>query len=143
MNYIFQTRNKKLASIFKEAGLIEKYGSGIKRIQQQFIAYGLKSPVFQNFQHGFRVVVSANEHKVGVKVGVEAKDKLSINRQKILALIQKDPLVTAKILSTIIGISLRKVEENLRKLKEMKRIRRVGSDKSGQWAIIESYDKDE
>ena len=119
--------------------MIEKYGSGIKRIQQQFIAYGLKSPVFENFQHGFRVIVSANEHKVGV----EAEDKLSINQQKILALIQKDPLVTAKILSTIIGISLRKVEENLRKLKEMKRIRRVGSDKSGQWAIIESYDKDE
>ena len=68
-NYISQTRNSKLASIFKEAGIIEKYGSGIKRIQQQFIAYGLKPPVFENFQHGFKVVVSANMHKVGIKVG--------------------------------------------------------------------------
>lgn len=41
-NYISQTRNKKLASRFKEAGLIEKYGSGIKRIQQQFITYGFE-----------------------------------------------------------------------------------------------------
>ncbi len=116
--------------------MIEKYGSGIKRIQQQFIAYGLKSPVFENFQHGFRVVVVANNSKVGVKVGVEADDKLSVNQNKILALIQKDSLVTAKSISTKIGISLRKAEENLRKLREMERIKRVGPDKTGHWELV-------
>ena len=51
-NYVSETRNKKLAAMFKEAGVIEKYGSGIKRIQQQFIAHNLQPPVFENFQHG-------------------------------------------------------------------------------------------
>ena len=51
-DYVSQTRNKKLAAMFKEAGVIEKYGSGIKRIQQQFIAHNLQPPVFENFQQG-------------------------------------------------------------------------------------------
>jgi ATP-dependent DNA helicase RecG len=131
-NYISQTRNKKVASIFKEAGLIEKYGSGIKRIQQQFIAYGLQPPVFENFQHGFRVIVSANEIKVGDKVG----DRLSINQEKILELIQKNPLVSSKKLSIEIGISQRKIEENIRKLKQMERITRVGSSRTGHWELM-------
>ena len=124
----------------KEAGLIEKYGSGIKRIQQQFITYGLKSPVFENFQHGFRVVVIANNSKVGVKVGDKVGDqvgeRLSINQEKILELIQKNPLVSAKNLSIEIGISQRKIEENIRKLKLMKRIKRVGSSRVGYWEMI-------
>jgi len=32
--YVSQARNKKIAATFKEAQLIEKYGSGIKRIQE-------------------------------------------------------------------------------------------------------------
>lgn len=40
-NYSSQARNKKVASMFKEAQLIEKYGSGIKRIREGFATYGL------------------------------------------------------------------------------------------------------
>ncbi len=38
-NYISSVRNKQIALIFKEAGLIEKYGSGIKRVLQAFDEY--------------------------------------------------------------------------------------------------------
>ena len=58
-DYSSWTRNKKIAATFKEAQLIEKYGSGIKRIKDGFASYGLKAPVFENFQHGFRVIVYA------------------------------------------------------------------------------------
>ena len=51
-NYISQARNKKLASIFKEAGLIEKYGSGIQRIQQQFITHGYQRLYSKIFSMG-------------------------------------------------------------------------------------------
>lgn len=52
-------RNKRISATFKEAHFIEKYGSGIKRIQEGFASYGLRPPVFENFQHGFRVIVSS------------------------------------------------------------------------------------
>jgi predicted HTH transcriptional regulator len=31
-NYVSAIRNKQIATLFKEAGIIEKYGSGIKRV---------------------------------------------------------------------------------------------------------------
>jgi ATP-dependent DNA helicase RecG len=33
--------------LFREAGIIEKYGSGIQRITNAFISYGLQEPVFE------------------------------------------------------------------------------------------------
>ena len=60
---------------------------------------------------------------------------MSINQEKIVALIEKDEQVTAKSISETIGISLRKVEENIRKLKKMEKIKRVGSDRNGHWEI--------
>jgi|SRR5690606_4995725 len=47
----FDSRNKKIAAMFKEAHLIEKYGSGIKRIRGGS-GYGLKQPLFENFSMG-------------------------------------------------------------------------------------------
>ncbi len=146
-NYISQTRNKKLASIFKESGVIEKYGSGIKRIQQQFIAYGLQPPVFENFQHGFRVVVSAIEHKVVEKVVEKVVDKvvdkvietMSVNQGKIIELIKKNTFISANKLSIEIGISQRKVQENIQKLKELNKLKRIGPDKGGHWEIVDEF----
>ena len=143
-NYVSQTRNKKLASIFKEAGLIEKYGSGIKRIQEQFFGYGLQPPVFENIQHGFTVVVTANEHsvvenvvekvveKVGEKVGVT----VTPNQKKILESIKENAFISANKLSKQMGISHRKVQENIQKLKGMNKLKRIGPDKGGYWEIV-------
>ena len=39
----------------KEINWIEKYGSGIKRINNLFRDYSSPLPVFENFQHGFMV----------------------------------------------------------------------------------------
>lgn len=56
-DYSSKIRNKQIAGIFKEAGKIEKYGSGIKRIIDAFVAHGLPIPEFEEFQHGFRVTI--------------------------------------------------------------------------------------
>jgi hypothetical protein len=80
-------------------------GNGYK----ESFADGLQAPLFENFQHGFRVLVSAKEHKVG--------DKLSNNQEKILALIEENIWITAQSISEKIGISKRKTEENIGKLK--------------------------
>jgi ATP-dependent DNA helicase RecG len=56
-DYASNTRNKQIANLFKEAGLIEKYGSGIKRIKEAFVRDGFVAPRFEVFQHGFKVTV--------------------------------------------------------------------------------------
>ncbi|GAB3420168.1 ATP-binding protein [Niabella aquatica] len=65
-DYSSWARNKKIAATFKEAQLIEKYGSGIKRIKDGFASYWLKAPVFEHFQHGFRVIAHATQNDGGV-----------------------------------------------------------------------------
>ena len=56
-NYISDARNKKVADAFKAVGLIEKYGSGIKRILREFRNYGLPDPEFREIGRGFMVTV--------------------------------------------------------------------------------------
>jgi ATP-dependent DNA helicase RecG len=53
--YLSRIRNRKIADMFKEAGLIEKYGTGIRRVLQEFEAVGLPIPTFEEIGEGFRV----------------------------------------------------------------------------------------
>ena len=54
-DYVSSIRNRKIADMFKEVGLIEKYGTGIRRIRQGFADYGLPEPKFEEIGGGFRV----------------------------------------------------------------------------------------
>jgi len=56
-DYTSDCRNKLIAKLFKDTGNMEKYGSGIGRVCKQFVEHGLKEPIFENFQHGVRVIV--------------------------------------------------------------------------------------
>lgn len=67
-DYLSVARNKQIALAFKEAGIIEKYGSGIQRILLSFKQYGLKMPVFEELQHGFRVIVYCEKEPVALQV---------------------------------------------------------------------------
>jgi predicted HTH transcriptional regulator len=39
---------------------LEKYGSGIKRIQEGFVKYGLEKPYFEELQGGFLASIYRN-----------------------------------------------------------------------------------
>jgi len=56
-NYKSHLRNKQIATIFKELELIEKYGSGVRRVIDSFVAYGLPEPEFETTQGGMSVTV--------------------------------------------------------------------------------------
>lgn len=56
--------------------------------------------------------------------------------EKIIKQIAENPKVTVKELTTIVGLSRRGVEKNIKKLQECGIIRRVGPDKGGHWEII-------
>ncbi|MDR1975214.1 MAG: putative DNA binding domain-containing protein [Bacteroidales bacterium] len=56
-DYISRPRNKQIAEIFKETGIIEKYGSGVTRIRREFIEYGLPAPIFENVTDGLIITV--------------------------------------------------------------------------------------
>lgn len=123
-NYVSQARNKKIVATFKEAQLIEKYGSGIKRICEGFLNYGLEMPVFENLQHGFQVTVYAKPRKT-VEKTVEI----------ILNAIRTNSKITMKELQEATGVGRRGIEWQLKKLKEEHKIKRIGPDRGGYWKI--------
>ena len=74
--------------------------------------------------------------KVGEKVGKKVGESLTKNQRLIIKNMVENPNISAKDLSDIIGISQRKIEENISKLKKKGIIKRIGSPKGGHWEVI-------
>ena len=55
MNGHSKIRNKAIVNIFSQMGLVEAWGSEIKRIFNAAKEYGLSEPKFQEFDNMFRV----------------------------------------------------------------------------------------
>ncbi|MEA3343092.1 MAG: winged helix-turn-helix transcriptional regulator, partial [archaeon] len=62
-------------------------------------------------------------------------EKVTENQMKILEELNKNSNATAKYLSSEIGISERKIKENIRKLKDKCLLKRIGPDKGGHWEV--------
>jgi len=136
------SRNPTIFSLFTKLELVEHIGSGIGRIKGEMKKAELKEPVFQ-FGKFFAVTLfrptqeelgklAGKEEELGVKLGV----KLGVNETKILKQISENSNITIKELAKKVGISDVSIYKNLEKLKEKKVLRRVGSDKTGNWEII-------
>ena len=69
--------------------------------------------------------------RFGIKFGI----KFGINEKRILLLLHADPSVTAQDIAEQIGISLRGVEKQIKRLRDLGVISRQGSRKSGLWVI--------
>jgi ATP-dependent DNA helicase RecG len=76
-------------------------------------------------------VILESLQKVGNKVG----NNLSDNQKLIVQSMRENPKISAQKLSDIVDISVRKIEENISKLKEMKMIDRAGGTR-GYWEVV-------
>ncbi len=136
-NYKSTPRNKLIADFCKSIGLIEKYGSGIQRIMKYFLDSKLPVPEFRNISEGFMVTVFRPEsNQVTDKVTGKVTDKVTGNQRLILENILTNKYITTSELSSAVGISQRKIKENISKLKEEGILRRVGTPKGGFWEIL-------
>ena len=74
--------------------------------------------------------------KVPEKTPEKTPEKVTKNQELILSNIIRDPHITIPILASIVGISERKIKENISKLKAKGLLERVGPDKGGYWKAI-------
>jgi ATP-dependent DNA helicase RecG len=151
-NYTSQARNKLIAKAFKEVGLIERYGSGIRRILNICEEYGIIQPKIEEVFNGFRILLYKEKlihtdvtdnvvEKVIEKVIEKVVDKLSNNQKHILLLMSQNQYISSRELALKVGISQRKIQENIRKLIKMMILTRVGAAKGGYWEIINDTKK--
>ena len=59
-------------------------------------------------------------------------------QEKMLILIKQDADISIKDLCSKLNVSRATVTRNLSTLKELKKIKRQGSDKSGTWVVIDN-----
>ena len=154
MNGHSKIRNKAIANIFSQMGLVEAWGSGIKRIFNAAKEYDLPEPKFQEFDNMFRVELFRNNsmtesgkeagessEKVRRRVG-EGSDiirgyELSDTQKKIVNLLLYDRQQSAAKIAEQLGMGSRSIEKNIKKLKELGILIRHGSPKNGYWEVID------
>ena len=137
-NYISTPRNRQIAKTVKEMGLIERYGTGIKRVRRMFLEYGLTEPTFETIPGGFAVTVYAkNENKTTSLIDT-LNDTLNDRQKYILLLIKQNENITNDIIAKELKISLETSKREMAKLIKKNLIERIGSRKNGFWKIIDA-----
>ena len=144
MNGHSKIRNKGIANIFSQMGLVEAWGSGIKRILNAAEEYGLPKPKFQEFDNMFRVELfrssfpmTNGKESIGEASEVVWRTDLNDTQQKIIKLLSEDHQLSAVKLAEKIGVASRNIENNIKKLKEYGILIRHGSPKNGYWEIVD------
>ncbi len=142
-NYKSTPRNKMIADFCKSIGLIEKYGSGIRRIVEYFKDAQLPRPEFRNISDGFMVTVFARKD-VNVSVNVpddpdnvpdKVPDDLNNRMDKIVFVIGQNNEILLQELADIFKVSKRTIRRDIEKLKLEGKLKRVGGEKTGHWEI--------
>ena len=115
--------NKQIATVFRKAGIIEKYGSRIKRVLEAFDKYALPQTVLEEIQNGSKVTVFKTTQKTPT-------------RDQIFVLLSKNPDMTREDLARDLSKSPNTIKGHIAKLKSEGRIKRIGSGRNGYWEVI-------
>lgn len=138
-------RNPAIARAFVYMKIIEKWGTGIPRLFEACVEYGLPKPELIDFDGDFRVNMY---RKVNGEFGVNGATTqthqttqnnevmLSDDDKLILALVNKHPSMSQREYAMELGWTVDRVKYYLRKMKTQKLIKRVGNSHSGYWEIL-------
>ena len=138
-----EIRNKIIARIFREAGIIEQWGSGIPRIREACEQKGLKTPEIS--ENGMFVKLTIyrriketemNGKNAQSTIKISKGSKIGEEKERVCQLIKENSNCTVNDISRLISISEASVQRRLESLQKENRIRRLGSKKSGEWKII-------
>lgn len=154
-------RNPLLADFFSRLGLMERRGSGMKKIIDSYKRFECLSnyhiPKFQsnasefhvtlwNLNYGSDSVIDGKE-SLKVVIGTEKeflkednkfrKEFLKAQRM-IYKMISSNPKITIAEMAVNIGVSDRQVRKYIKRMTDMRFIVREGGRKNGTWEIIDS-----
>jgi ATP-dependent DNA helicase RecG len=139
-------RNIKVAEIFKEAFLIERYGSGIKRAVKELTDYKLPVPKILETVGGIEIVIYGTpQEKKGPPIKIEQPPRRKnggINGELngginiLFEYIKNNPGKRINEISSILQIPESTLEKRVKKLKYLKKITYKGSKKKGGYYAI-------
>jgi ATP-dependent DNA helicase RecG len=134
-----EARNRLLVDLLARTDFMEKAGTGVKRVSDACTENGNK--VEFRFTDAFWITLYSNKNvtvKVTDKVTNKVTDKVTDNQSLILQYIIEREDISTRDLAEMVGISQRKVKENIAKLKVLGILKRIGPPKGGHWQVLEN-----
>ena len=141
-------RNRAIANVFSQMGLIEAWGTGLQRIQNAAKEYGLPKVEFIEMPETFRVNLYRNisptktsqipeimSENVGDNVG-EKKINVGDSKLIILNMISQNSRISASEIAKNMYITQRTVERYIKELRKDGMLVRHGSARGGYWEVV-------
>lgn len=106
-------RNQNLANVFYRLGLIEAYGTGIRKIMKSYENTG-RTPVIETTNNAFKITLP------NINYGVESKksDSATSDEERIIDFVKKSGEVARVNVEKQLGISASTASRMLRKMVE-------------------------
>ncbi len=134
-------KNPPISKVFREIGLADELGSGMRNTYKYTKLYSGGTPSFQEGDI-FRTTIPLSEAattKVGGIAGdtheYQVRDSGETSRQKVLSLLRENPSLSQKELSEYVGISVATLKRILSRLVESGLIERKNGKRYGYWLV--------
>lgn len=153
-NYKPNPKNPAIAAFFRNIGLADELGSGVRKLHHYVPRYSGKNPELIDGDV-FRIIVPLDDNysfdvemdkaffqgndlvndPVNDLANDPVNDPVTKNQRIILDALHNNNAATYEQLAAIVGVSTSTIKRNLKTLQELKLISRAGSDKTGYWII--------
>jgi ATP-dependent DNA helicase RecG len=158
LGHVSRPRNLLLFSLMARMNLIERIGSGVKRIREALSVYGLKPPLIQADDDWFSItftrkgphdaveglrgkgkvfIPSEGDDIGGVSEGMD--EGISEGVKSLLVFVQETPGLHAPQISKALGVPVKTLERWLKLLKERNKIEFRGSRRLGGYWTKEGH----
>jgi ATP-dependent DNA helicase RecG len=140
-NYQPNSKNPIIANFFRNIGLADELGSGVRRLHYYVPRYSGKDPEMIDGDV-FRIIVPLDDgysFDTGtIKTQLKGKNctlNCTITEKAILGYLQGNPTATQAEVAAAVGKSLRTIKTNMAALQEKGLLKREGSRKTGRWMV--------
>ena len=120
--------NRQLQKIMGQLGYVEQTGHGVPEIIKHYgpEAFDItENHIVVTLRFPYELHESNNE-----------LSSLTKSQQKVLMAIKTDPNILTSQLTQVTDLKISRINQIIRELKDLEKIERVGSNKSGYWKII-------
>lgn len=141
-------KNPPISKVFREIGLADELGSGMRNTYKYTKMYSGGEPQFVEGDV-FRIMIPLSEvatATVGPEIitppdgvindAINGAINLSDTEKKLLAFLTENPHSTKPMMATFLGVGAGTVERAIKKLKTAKLLERVGPNKTGYWKVL-------
>lgn len=132
-------KNPDIARIFTQIGHSEELGTGIRKVYKYSKPYSGSEEIEFNEEDIFITIVPLGIDNALVNAPVSAPVNAPVNQTQkdIVKAMQNNSNISYNEIAQIIEKDRTTVMRNIQKLKELGIIKRIGSDKTGYWEVIE------